>query len=180
MHACSSANLSMPLRTWTWLIFYHLMSIILIFRRLWTIPIWILFCYKRRASIPSLRKTSIGLWWRNQRPWACSLMFISVFLYVIFWHSKRWPIVAWSLKITSFSLEWRIFFKAGRAWASSSPEISELMIANRNLLSRAIKSVITALQTDGDRRGVRKIESQLRNNATPNTHLFFFLKEIKF
>jgi hypothetical protein len=33
----------------------------------------------------------------------------------IFWHSKRWPIVAWSLKITSFSLEWRIFFKAGRA-----------------------------------------------------------------
>jgi hypothetical protein len=54
----------------------------------------------------------------------------------------------------------------------SSAEISELMIANRNSPIRAIKSVITALQTDGDRRGVGKIGSQLKNNATPNTHLF--------
>ncbi|CAJ1976017.1 unnamed protein product [Sphenostylis stenocarpa] len=38
--------------------------------------------------------------------------------------------------------------------ASLSPaEIGELMIANRNSPSRAIKSVITALQTDGDGRG---------------------------
>jgi len=56
----------------------------------------------------------------------------------------------------------------------SLTEISELMIANRNSPSRAIKSVITALQKDGDRRGVGKIGSRLGNNATPNTHLFFF------
>ncbi|XP_058745509.1 AAA-ATPase At2g46620 [Vicia villosa] len=36
----------------------------------------------------------------------------------------------------------------------SAAEISELMIANRNSPSRAIKSVIGALQTDGDGRGV--------------------------
>jgi chaperone BCS1 len=36
----------------------------------------------------------------------------------------------------------------------SSAEIRELMIVNWNLQSRAIKSIITALQTDGDRRGV--------------------------
>jgi chaperone BCS1 len=41
--------------------------------------------------------------------------------------------------------------------ASLSPvEISELMIANRNFSSRAIKSVITVLQTDGDWMGVGK------------------------
>jgi hypothetical protein len=55
----------------------------------------------------------------------------------------------------------------------SSAEMNELMIVNWNLRSRAIKSVITALQTDGDRRGVGKIGSRLRNNATPNTHIFF-------
>jgi hypothetical protein len=38
----------------------------------------------------------------------------------------------------------------------SMAEISELMIVNRNSLSRAIKSVIMALQTEGDRRGVEK------------------------
>ncbi|BBG97687.1 P-loop containing nucleoside triphosphate hydrolases superfamily protein, partial [Prunus dulcis] len=39
--------------------------------------------------------------------------------------------------------------------SSLSPaEIGELMIANRNSPSRAIKSVITALQTDGDGRGI--------------------------
>jgi chaperone BCS1 len=36
----------------------------------------------------------------------------------------------------------------------SLAEISELMIVNRNLPSRAIKLVITALQMDNDRRGV--------------------------
>jgi hypothetical protein len=41
----------------------------------------------------------------------------------------------------------------------SSTEISELMIANRNSPSRAIKSVISALQKDSDRRGVGKIGS---------------------
>ncbi|CAF2049068.1 unnamed protein product [Brassica napus] len=41
-----------------------------------------------------------------------------------------------------------------RDGASLSPaEIGELMIANRNSPSRALKSVINALQTDGDRRG---------------------------
>jgi chaperone BCS1 len=54
----------------------------------------------------------------------------------------------------------------------SSIEIKELMIANRNLPSRAIKSVITALQTDGDRRGVGKIGLRLGNNVTPNTYIF--------
>jgi predicted AAA+ superfamily ATPase len=50
--------------------------------------------------------------------------------------------------------------------ASLSPaEIGELMIANRNSPSRAIKSVITALQTDGDGRGVGKIGSRLGNNV---------------
>ncbi|XP_018814828.2 AAA-ATPase At2g46620-like [Juglans regia] len=42
--------------------------------------------------------------------------------------------------------------------ASLSPaEIGELMIANRTSPSRAIKSVITALQTDGDGRGVGNV-----------------------
>ncbi|GAV72053.1 AAA domain-containing protein/AAA_assoc domain-containing protein [Cephalotus follicularis] len=42
--------------------------------------------------------------------------------------------------------------------ASLSPaEIGELMIANRNSPSRALKSVITALQTDGDGRGTLNI-----------------------
>jgi len=45
--------------------------------------------------------------------------------------------------------------------ASLSPaEIGELMIANRNSPSRAIRSVITALQTDGDGRGCGLIERQ--------------------
>jgi len=54
----------------------------------------------------------------------------------------------------------------------SSAEISGLMIANRNSPSRTIKSVITALQTNSERRGVRNIGSWLGNNTTPNTHLF--------
>jgi chaperone BCS1 len=54
----------------------------------------------------------------------------------------------------------------------SSAEISELMIANRNSPNRTIKTVITALQTDGDRKGVGKIGSWLRNKATPNTNIF--------
>ncbi|KAF4384509.1 hypothetical protein CsatB_010820 [Cannabis sativa] len=39
----------------------------------------------------------------------------------------------------------------------SAAEIGELMISNRNSPSRAIKTVITALQTDGDGRGNGKI-----------------------
>jgi len=54
----------------------------------------------------------------------------------------------------------------------SSAEINKLMIANPNLPSQAIKLVITALQTNGDRKSVRKIGSQLGNNATPNIHFF--------
>lgn len=50
--------------------------------------------------------------------------------------------------------------------SSLSPaEIGELMIANRNSPSRAIKSVITALQTDGDGRGVGKIGPRLGNSG---------------
>jgi hypothetical protein len=58
----------------------------------------------------------------------------------------------------------------------NSVEINELMIANWNSSSRAIKLVITALQMDGDWRGVEKIESGLGNNAIPNTHIFFLKK----
>jgi hypothetical protein len=58
----------------------------------------------------------------------------------------------------------------------SPAEISELMIANWNLLSWAIKSVITALQMNGDRRDVWKIGLQLGNNDTVNTHIFFKIK----
>lgn len=61
----------------------------------------------------------------------------------------------------------------------SSAEISELMIANWNSPSRAIKLVITALQMDGDRRGVGKIKLRLGNNTTPNTHLFLKKKTKK-
>lgn len=51
--------------------------------------------------------------------------------------------------------------------SSLSPaEISELMIANRNSPSRAIKSVITALQTDGDGRGAGKMGRRLLENGS--------------
>jgi hypothetical protein len=53
----------------------------------------------------------------------------------------------------------------------SLAEISELMIANQNSPSQAIESVITVLQMDDNRRDVGKIEPQLGNNATSNTHL---------
>ncbi|EXB83855.1 putative mitochondrial chaperone bcs1 [Morus notabilis] len=50
--------------------------------------------------------------------------------------------------------------------SSLSPaEIGELMMANRNSPSRAIKSVISALQTDGDGRGVGKIGRRLCDNG---------------
>ncbi|XP_048335379.2 AAA-ATPase At2g46620 [Ziziphus jujuba] len=51
--------------------------------------------------------------------------------------------------------------------SSLSPaEISELMIANRNSPSRAIKSVITALQTDGDGRGTGKMGKRIMENGS--------------
>lgn len=51
--------------------------------------------------------------------------------------------------------------------ASMSPaEIGELMIANRNSPSRALKSVITALQTEGDGRGSLNIGRRLLNAAS--------------
>lgn len=50
--------------------------------------------------------------------------------------------------------------------ASLSPaEIGELMIANRNSPSRAIKSVISALKTDGDGRGCGLIERRIGNEG---------------
>jgi chaperone BCS1 len=61
-------------------------------------------------------------------------------------------------------------FQSGASLCSA--KISGLMIANRNSLSRAIKSIITALQTDGDQSGVGTIMSRLGNNATPNINLF--------
>ncbi|KAJ7963461.1 AAA-ATPase [Quillaja saponaria] len=51
--------------------------------------------------------------------------------------------------------------------ASLSPaEIGELMIANRCSPSRAIKSVISALQTDGDGRGNGKIGRRIGENGS--------------
>jgi hypothetical protein len=50
---------------------------------------------------------------------------------------------------------------------------------NRNSLSRAIKLVVTALQTEDDRKGVLMIELRLGNKATPNTHLFLKNKNKK-
>jgi len=61
----------------------------------------------------------------------------------------------------------------------SLAEISELMIANWNSPSRVIKSVITALQTDGDRRVVGKIGSRLGNNATRPKHPSFLKIKIR-
>jgi hypothetical protein len=70
----------------------------------------------------------------------------------------------------------KLFFQVNNIFQSSanltSTEISELMIANHNSPSRAIKSVIMALQTDDECRVVMKIRSWLRNNTTPNTHIF--------
>ncbi|OMP08639.1 hypothetical protein COLO4_06256 [Corchorus olitorius] len=51
--------------------------------------------------------------------------------------------------------------------ASLSPaEIGELMIANRNSPSRALKSVINALHTDGDGRGALNIGRRLSDNGS--------------
>ncbi|XWS76838.1 hypothetical protein CRYUN_Cryun01aG0212000 [Craigia yunnanensis] len=51
--------------------------------------------------------------------------------------------------------------------SSLSPaEIGELMIANRNSPSRALKSVINALQTDGDGRGALNIGRRLCENGS--------------
>jgi hypothetical protein len=47
-----------------------------------------------------------------------------------------------------------------------------LLQQNWNLPNRAIKSVITSLQTDDDWKGVRKITLRLENNNTPNTYFF--------
>ncbi|KAJ6338301.1 hypothetical protein OIU76_007886 [Salix suchowensis] len=56
------------------------------------------------------------------------------------------------------------FFQTG---ASLSPaEIGELMIANRNSPGRALRSVITALQTDGDGRGSLNIRKQLDDSSS--------------
>jgi len=82
--------------------------------------------------------------------------------------------------------DYKLFYEVDDIFQSganlSSAEIRELMIANRNSPSRDKKLVITALQTDGDCRGVGKISSRLGNNATLNTHIFsffFFLIKIK-
>ncbi|GLU00858.1 hypothetical protein SLE2022_181960 [Rubroshorea leprosula] len=54
--------------------------------------------------------------------------------------------------------------------ASLSPaEISELMIANRNSPSRALKSVISALQTDGDGRGAASVGRRLCHDGPRKT-----------
>ncbi|XP_004510634.1 AAA-ATPase At2g46620 [Cicer arietinum] len=76
-----------------------------------------------------------------------------------------------------------------RHGASLSPaEIGELMIANRNSPSRAIKSVIGALQTDGDGRGygdmiVRQIEDgdvdEVQNGVLCGVDGFSTVKDIR-
>ncbi|OAY62117.1 AAA-ATPase At2g46620 [Manihot esculenta] len=54
--------------------------------------------------------------------------------------------------------------------ASLSPaEISELMIANRNSPSRALKSVITALQTEGELRGSLNVGRRLLDTGSRNS-----------
>ncbi|KAJ9188187.1 hypothetical protein P3X46_003574 [Hevea brasiliensis] len=54
--------------------------------------------------------------------------------------------------------------------ASLSPaEIGELMIANRNSPSRALKSVITALQTEGDCRGSVDVGRRLLDGGSRNS-----------
>ncbi|GLT84827.1 hypothetical protein SLE2022_030390 [Rubroshorea leprosula] len=54
--------------------------------------------------------------------------------------------------------------------ASLSPaEISELMIANRNSPSRALKWVISALQTDGDGRGAGSVGRRSCDNGSKRT-----------
>jgi hypothetical protein len=132
MHACSSANSSPPLRMRTWLIFYPLMSMILIFWRLWMISIWILFCYKWWASLSSLWKTWIAFWRRNQRPWVCSLIFISIFL-CDFLAFKTLANSYLGLKDPKLFSQVKGIFQSGASLCSA--EISELMIANRNSLS---------------------------------------------
>jgi uncharacterized protein YidB (DUF937 family) len=101
-------------------------------------------------------------------------MFISIFLSVILTF-KMLANNYLGLKEHKFFSQVDDIFQSGATL--SSVEISKLMIANRNSLSRTIKSVITTLQTGGDRRGVGKIRSWLGNNVTPNTH--FFLKKNK-
>ncbi|KAK8693649.1 hypothetical protein V6N13_071222 [Hibiscus sabdariffa] len=61
-----------------------------------------------------------------------------------------------------------------RNGASLSPaEISELMIANRNSPSRALKTVISALQTDGDGRGALNIgRRSVEENGEPSGHFY--------
>ncbi|KAJ6400767.1 hypothetical protein OIU84_016239 [Salix udensis] len=68
--------------------------------------------------------------------------------------------------------------------ASLSPaEIGELMLANRNSPSRALKSVITALQTDGDGRGSLNIRRQWTDDCSrkstddPGEHSGIFSRE---
>ncbi|KAG5222548.1 AAA-type ATPase family protein [Salix suchowensis] len=68
--------------------------------------------------------------------------------------------------------------------ASLSPaEIGELMLANRNSPSRALKSVITALQTDGDGRGSLNIRRQWTDDSSrkstedPGEHSGIFSRE---
>jgi hypothetical protein len=155
----------------------HLMSI-MIFRKLWMISIWILFCYKRRASLYSLWKTSIGFLRRNQWSWAS--LFVDVYI-----HFSLCDFLAFKTLANNYLglKDHKIFSQGDDIFQSraslSSAEIRELMIANRNSRCRAIKLVIMSLQTDSDRRGVRKIGLRLGNKATPSTHLFFFKKKIR-
>jgi hypothetical protein len=102
-------------------------------------------------------------------------MFISFFLNVICWHSKWLANSYPRLKDHKFFSQVDDIFQSRASLRLA--ETSELMIANWNKSSRAIKSIIAGLQTDGDQRGVWKIELQLKNNATPNTHILFYLKK---
>ncbi|KAJ6328834.1 hypothetical protein OIU77_010507 [Salix suchowensis] len=83
-------------------------------------------------------------------------------------------------RIMVFTMNEEIFLTG----ASLSPaEIGELMLANRNSPSRALKSVITALQTDGDGRGSLNIRRQWTDDSSrkstedPGEHSGIFSRE---
>jgi chaperone BCS1 len=99
-------------------------------------------------------------------------LFVDVHIHFPFYDFLAFKILANSylgLKDHKFFSQVNDIFQSGGSL--SSVEINELMIANRNSSSQAIKLVITALQIDGDRRSVGKIRSWLGNNA-PQTPIF--------
>jgi hypothetical protein len=84
-------------------------------------------------------------------------MFISIFIFCDFLAFKTLANSFLGLNDHKFFSQVDDIFQSGASL--NSAEISKLMIANRNLPSRVIKSVIMALQMNGDQRGIEKIGS---------------------